>query len=178
LKTFTLITGYNILVPPSTVVSTGSQTDACNAITYVTSTPNFTYTSINGQAAALLISEIVYADNGTTDCSVVPDGWYFTDESANTSTDVYHIVSGVIVSRIPCFAPPTTTTTTTLICSSYTVSKSTVGVVTVTYTDCTGVLTTVSIGLVGGGPSSTTFCAQNGSVIIPFEVTLTNNGIC
>jgi hypothetical protein len=177
LTTFTLITGYNIVTPPSTVVSTGSQTDACNAITYVTSTPNFTYTSIGGQAMSLAISQTVYANNGTTDCSVVPDGWYFTDESANTTTNVYNIVSGIIVNIVQCFAPATTTTTTTLVCSSYTASKSTVGVVTVSYTDCTGTPATVSVGLSGGGPSSVTFCAIC-CPSTPPEVTLTNNGIC
>jgi hypothetical protein len=178
LRTFTLMTGYNIVTPPSTVVSTGSQTDACNAITYVTSTPNFTYTSIGGQATSLTVSQTVYANNGTTDCSVVPDGWYFTDESANTTTDVYQIVSGVIINIVQCFAPSTTTTTTTAIpCISYTAIKSTVGVVTVNYTDCTGAPATASVGLVGGGPSSVTFCGRC-CPSTPPEVTLTNNGIC
>jgi hypothetical protein len=112
LRAFTLITGYNIVTPPSNVVSTGSQVDACNAITYVTSNPNFTYTSIIGNTTSLSIFETVFANNGTTDCSVIPDGWYFTDESANTTTNVYHIVSGVIIEIIPCVTPTTTTTTT------------------------------------------------------------------
>jgi len=178
LRTFTLITGYNIVTPPSTVVSTGSQTDACNAIAYVISTPNFTYTSISGQSTSLTIAQTVYANNGTTDCSVVPDGWYFTDQSANTTTDVYQIVSGVIINIVQCFASSTTTTTTTAIpCISYTAIKSTVGVVTVTYTDCTGSPASVSVGLVGGGPSSVTFCGRC-CPSTPPEVTLTNNGIC
>jgi hypothetical protein len=178
LRTFTLMTGYNILLPPSTVVSTGSQTDACNAIAYVISTPNFTYTSISGQATSLTIAQTVYANNGTTDCSVVPDGWYFTDESAQTTTNVYQIVSGVIINIVQCFASSTTTTTTTAIpCISYTAIKSTVGVVTVTYTDCTGLPASVSVGLVGGGPSSVTFCGRC-CPSTPPEVTLTNNGIC
>lgn len=177
LKNYTLITGYNIVSPPSNVVSTASQTSACNAIAYVTSDPNFTYTSIVGQAASLVLLETVYANNGTIDCSVVPDGWYFTDESANTTTNVYQVQSGVIVDIVACVTPSTTTTTTTLACTSYTASKTTVGVVTVSYTDCTGAADTVSVGLSGGGPSSVTFCARC-CPSTPLEVTLTNNGSC
>ena len=177
LRTFTLITGYNIIAPPSTVVSTASQIDACNAIAYVTTNPGFSYTSIIGEATSLTVSEIVYANNGTTDCSVVPDGWYFTDESANTTTNVYNIVSGVIFQIVQCVTPTTTTTTTVIPCISYTAIKSTVGVVTVNYTDCTGAPATASVGLVGGGPSSVTFCGRC-CPSTPPEVTLTNNGLC
>ena len=119
----------------------------------------------------------MYANNGTTDCSVVPDGWYFTDESANTTTNVYNIVSGVIFQIVQCVTPTTTTTTTVIPCISYTAIKSTVGVVTVNYTDCTGAPATASVGLVGGGPSSVTFCGRC-CPSTPPEVTLTNNGLC
>jgi hypothetical protein len=175
LNTYTLVTGYNILVPPSTVVSTGSQIDACAAIAYVTSSPDFTYTSIQGEAFSLSVGQVIYASNGTNDCSVIPDGWYFTDESANTTTAVYHVVSGILTEIVICV--PTTTTTTTLACNSYTAYKTTVGIVTVTYTDCTGVASTINVGNSGGGPSTVTFCARC-CPNTPPEVTLTNNGIC
>jgi hypothetical protein len=175
MTTFELITGYDILDPLSNVVSTASQVDACNAIAYVTTNQDFVYTFIIGQAVSLSLLQTVYLGTGT-DCTVVPDGWYFTDQSANTTTNVYHIVSGIITEIVQCVA--TTTTTTTVACISYTVIKSTVGVVSIPYTDCTGLPASVSVGNVGGGPSSTTFCARNGSVIIPFEVSLTNNGSC
>jgi hypothetical protein len=179
LRTFTLITGYNIIDPPSTVTSTASQADACDAIVFITGgTSEFSYTTISGAAVSLTLSQTVYANNGTTDCTVVPDGWYFTDESAYTTTNVYHIVSGVIVEIVACFAPATTTTSTTIACISYTVIKSTVGVVSIPYTDCAGLPASVSVGNVEGGPSSRTFCARNGSVTTPPEVSLTNNGIC
>lgn len=175
LSTFTLITGYDILVPPSNVISTGSQIDACAAIAYVTTYADFIYTSISGKALSLTLFQTVYANNGTNDCSVVPDGWYFTDESANTTTNVYHIVSGVITEIVQCVA--TTTTTTTFACTSYTAIKSTVGTVTITYTDCTGAAATASVGLPEGGPSSITFCARC-CVVTPVGVSLTNNGPC
>jgi hypothetical protein len=175
MTTFELITGYDIVDPPSNVVSTASQVDACNAIAYVTTNQDFIYTFIIGQAFSLSLLETVYLGTGT-DCTVVPDGWYFTDQSANTTTDVYHIVSGVIVEIVQCVA--TTTTTTTIACISYTVIKSTVGVVSIPYTDCAGLPASVSVGNAEGGPSSRTFCARNGSVTTPPEVSLTNNGIC
>jgi hypothetical protein len=172
---YELITGYDILDPLSNVVSTASQVDACNAITYVTTNQDFIYTFIIGQALSLTLFQTVYANNGTNDCSVVPDGWYFTDESANTTTNVYHIVSGVITEIVQCVA--TTTTTTTFACTSYTAIKSTVGTVTITYTDCTGAAATASVGLPEGGPSSITFCARC-CITTPVGVTLTNNGPC
>ena len=51
------------------------------------------------------------------------------------------------------------------------------GVTTVNYTDCTGALASVNVGLIGGGPSSASFCARC-CVSTPPDVTLTNNGIC
>ena len=117
LKSYTLITGYNITIPPSTVVSTGSQLDACNAITYVTTNPNFTYTSIVGNAETLAVGYVVYENNGTTNCAVIPDGWYFTDESAHTTTEVYHVQAGVITETAICVTPTSTTTTSTTACS-------------------------------------------------------------
>ena len=176
LNSFTLITGYNIISPPSTVVSTGSQIDACNAITYVTTNAGFTYTSVIGRAASLILLETVYANNGTTDCSVVPDGWYFTDESANTTREVYHIVSGVITDIVACFTP-TTTTTTTLPCTLYKASKTAAGISTINYVNCAGVPTITEVGIVGGGYSEVTFCASC-CTSVPPSVTLTNIGGC
>ena len=83
----------------------------------------------------------------------------------------------IIVQIVNC-NPTTTTTTTTLNCFSFTITKTTVGVVAVTYTDCSGNPQTVNVGNSGGGPSTQTFCARNGSVTTPPEVTLINNGIC
>jgi hypothetical protein len=177
LQTISLITGYTTTDPPSTVISTANSEDACNAVAYVTTYPDFIYILLSAKAINLTLFQEVYLDNGTNDCTTVPDGWYFTDESANTTTDVYHIESGIITEILRC-VPATTTTTTTIACFSYTISKTTVGVVTVSYTDCSGVTQTVNIGNSGGGPSTQTFCARSGSVITPPEVTLINNGPC
>ena len=169
--------GYTITSIPITVDSTLSQSDACNAITYLsTSPPNTTLLTITGSYQTLAIGYTIYS--GTTpqtDCTVIPDGWYFTDESSYDGI-VYEVTGGVITQIESC-NPTTTTSTTAFPCISYTVVKSTVGVVTVTYTDCTGLPASVTVGLAGGGPSSTTFCARC-CVTTPLGVTLTNNGNC
>ena len=127
---------------------------------------------------SLTLDQTIYVNNDTTDCTTVPDGWYFTDESANTTTDVYHIQSGILTEILTCVPATTTTTTTASNCFSFTISKTTVGVVAVTYTDCSGNPQTVNVGNSGGGPSTQTFCARNGSITTPPEVTLINNGSC
>ena len=178
LAPFTLITGYNIISPPSTVVSTGSQVAACNAITYVTNNSNFSYNQLFVDAESLSLNQTVYISNGTLDCSVVADGWYFTNQSANTTQEVYHIVSGRIVEIAVCSTPTTTTTTTTVLpCSAFRASKTTAGITTISYTNCSGVPATVQVGLVGGGYSEVTFCASC-CVSVAIGVTLTNLGSC
>jgi hypothetical protein len=169
--------GYDLTALNITVDSTGSQLDACNAINYLnTIPPNTIVNTIIGSYEFLNLGSIIYAGpNYETDCSVIPDGWYFTDESSASGT-VYQVVDGIIINIEQCFLT-TTTTTTAIPCISYTAVKTTVGVVAVTYTDCTGTPASVNVGLVGGGPSSVTFCARC-CPSTPSEVTLTNNGIC
>ena len=169
--------GYTITSIPLTVISTASQSDACNAINYInTIPPNTVVNTITGSYSSLTIGSIIYAGSSfQTDCTVIPDGWYFTDESS-ASGIVYQVVSGAIAQIQSCF-PTTTTTSTAFPCISYTAVKSTVGVVAVTYTDCTGAAASVNVGLSGGGPSSVTFCARC-CITTPTGVTLTNNGNC
>lgn len=178
---YQFITGYNIIAPPSTVVSTGSQIDACNALTYYNSnfgSPNVIFNDISTQIQSITIGQLVYDTTTFPDCTTIVDGWYFTDETA-ASTTVINVVGGIITEIVNCNpATTTTTTSTTLNCFSYTISKTTVGVVTVTYTDCSENPQSVNIGNVEGGPSTQTFCARSGSVVTPPEVTLINNGPC
>jgi hypothetical protein len=180
LQTTLFATGYEILDPPSTVVSTGSQIDACAAINYIFTTPSTerTITSILGQFSSITVNKTVYDGTTGTDCTVIADGWYFTNETAG-SGNVFNISGGIITQIVNCNPATTTTTSTTAIpCISYTVNKSSVGIVTVPYTDCLGQPGSVDVGNAEGGPSTRTFCARNGSVTTPPGVTLTNNGIC
>jgi hypothetical protein len=171
------VIGYKITSINVVVASTDNQIDACNAMTYLnTIPPNTVVNTILGNYASLSLGSIIYAGESTeTDCSVIPDGWYFTNESSSEGT-VYEVVDGIITSIEQCFTT-TSTSTTAVPCISYTAVKTTVGTVTVNYTDCTGTPATVNVGLPGGGPSSATFCARC-CPSTPADVTLTNNGIC
>lgn len=180
LRTAGFITGYNIVDPPSTVVSTASAEDACNALNYIfepTEIVDITINFILAQFASIIVGQNVYDGTTGTDCTLVVDGWYFTDETSNSGL-VFNVVDGIIIEIVNCNPVTTTTTTTASNCFSFTITKTTVGVVSVTYTDCSGNPQSVNIGNSGGGPSTQTFCARNGSVITPPEVTLINNGPC
>jgi hypothetical protein len=179
LNNYAFVTGYDIIDPPSTVVSTGSQIDACASMDYYIETfgfdPNVIFNSIAVEAVSITVGQLMYDPATTPDCTTIADGWYFTDETSSYTT-VFNVVDGVITEIVNC--NPTTTTTTTIACFSYTISKTTVGSVTVNYTNCSGVAQTINVGNPGGGPSTQTFCARSGSVITPPEVSLTNNGPC
>ena len=180
MQTLNFITGYNIISPPSIVVSTASQTNACDAISYIDSQSGIepfpiTLTYILVDTFSITVGQIAYDGTTGTDCTVIADGWYFTDETANSGI-VFNVVGGYIMTIVNC--NPTTTTTTTANCFSFTISKTSTGVVTVSYTDCSGNPQTVNVGNSGGGPSSQTFCARNGSVTTPPGVSLLNNGPC
>ena len=178
MNNYQFITGYNIIAPPSTVVSTGSQVDACAAIAYVTTNVGYDYTLINVNAISLTVGQTIYVNNGTTDCSVIADGWYFTEESAYTTTDVYHVVSGVLTEITPCVTTTTTTSTTISgVCNTYTASKATTGTIDINIIDCTGTPAIIQVGNPGGGLSVVTFCAISISGYSG-DVTITFNGLC
>lgn len=92
-----LITGYNIIAPPSTVTTTGSQSEACNGVYYLNSLTdgsNVTLNYITAQSVNMLMGTKVYMGI-TTDCTVVPDGWYYTNESLSDGS-VMQIIGGTI----------------------------------------------------------------------------------
>jgi len=174
---YTFITGYNIIAPPSTVVSTASQIDACAAANFINTTlVDYSLTGINVSASSLSIGNIMYDGLTSPDCSVIPDGWYFTEESAYYEV-VYHVVSGILTEIVNC-NPTTTTTSTTLgECNTYTATKATAGVIDINIIDCTGTPAIVSVGNIGGGLSVITFCAISISGYAG-DVTITFNGLC
>lgn len=183
LSIFTLLTGYNTIPVTTPVVSTGSQLAACNAITYINSNPA-TVTYINGYSTSpLSLGQKVYANDGTMNCSYVPDGWYFTEESAYYNY-VYHIVSGTITEFNTCvtttttttLVPPTTTTTTTVAptpCINY--QAGTYSVATIIYVDCAGVTQYETIGGTSGF-DTITFCAT--SIIDNGGASISVLGLC
>lgn len=110
-----LYTGYDIIAPASTVDSTGSALEACDAKQFVFSNPeNVTPLSITAFGLSLELNSVIYADNGTNDCSPVPDGFYYTYDLEDVFT--YQIYNGFVVATIDCNVTTTTTTTT---CAMY-----------------------------------------------------------
>ena len=178
LETLLFVIGYNTIDPPSTVVSTGSQIDACAAISYINATPieERDINSIVVQTASIETGQTVYDGTTGTDCTTIGDGWYFTTDSLFTGV-VFNISSGSINEIVDC-NPTTTTTTTAMPCYSFTITKTTVGTVTVSFIDCSGEPATRNVGLAEGGFSTQTFCARSVTTPTPAGVSLTNNGLC
>jgi hypothetical protein len=111
---FNFYGGYDIISPPSTIVSTGSEVDACNAKQYVFTFPDNTVaTPLTVWAVDLEPGTSVYADNGTTNCEPFPDGYYF---NAVSNGFIYHVQSGQIAEVTSCVVVTTTSTTT---CNMY-----------------------------------------------------------
>jgi hypothetical protein len=110
-------TGYDIISPPSTVVSTGSMMDACNAVNYLNSFPggyvNVIPTYLNVVYEGYYSGSKVFVDNETNDCTTIPDGWYFTQLS-QIDGEVFQVMSGEIIIISSCPATTTTTSTTSL----------------------------------------------------------------
>jgi hypothetical protein len=108
-------TGYDIIAPPSNIVSTGSLSDACDAVAYLNtfgeSYENLIPTYILAEYQGLYVGSYVYTSNGTNNCDTIPDGWYFTGETQANNT-VIHVVGGVIVEIVDCTSTTTTSTTT------------------------------------------------------------------
>jgi hypothetical protein len=148
LSVYLFLEGYQESPNPA-VVSTGNSEDACNAASLIyLNVPPSTALAINrtvmyNDSDGPNIGTIVY-DGDSSDCTLVPDGWYSTEETYVGSDYVFRIESGVIVEIRICSEsttttttlPPTTTTTTTLSpkCDEYEI----VGPTAITYIDCYG----------------------------------------
>lgn len=174
LNIYTLYTGYQIGAGP-VITSTASKIAACTAISNTFNNPIATLTFITANAASMTIGQIIYAATGGTDCTVIPDGWYFTQES-QASNIVYQILGGILVAIESCVTTTTTTTTTIILCLSYTASTISEAVETVVYEDCSGFIQTITMGS-GVPPFSQEFCCRT---IISYTsgITLSYNGIC
>lgn len=107
------VQGYNFVTGYDAIDSTGSKDDACDAAAYlITLEEGFTEVIhwIAVEATALVIGNTMYAGQGDTSCDCIPDGWYFTDESALAHI-VYHVENCVITEIVDCNATTTSTTT-------------------------------------------------------------------
>jgi hypothetical protein len=128
------ITGYSESCDTNILDTTGSFEDACLGIEYLNTNEDWSYINIETISVAyneLEIGQIVYLDAYSTDCTLVPDGFYFTEESAFDTT-VYQVESGVIVGIYNC---GTTTTTTTFVPDTYCYNVTIYGSVVLIWTD-------------------------------------------
>jgi len=105
-------TGYQVGTEPA-VVSSNSLQDVCNAVSFLILQPlGVTVTGFSTQAASYEVNQIVYYDSTLTDCTFVPDGWYYTEESVYGKF-AYRVSGGVILEIVDCDCNATTTSTTT-----------------------------------------------------------------
>ena len=120
----------------SEVVTTGSYTDACTAVNYLFNLEDWSYVNFNIMSVSyysLEIGQTIYLDANSLDCTVVPDGFYYTDESINSQT-IYQVENGVLVGIFNC---NTTTTTTTFIPNTQCYTVNVYGNVILIWTDGT-----------------------------------------
>ena len=105
-------TGYQV-GEETPIVSTGSQIDVCNAISFLILQPTgITPTIQTVQYEYLKVGFPVYLGTTSTDCTLIDDGWYFTEEGLYNNF-AYHVLNGIIKEIVSCNCDVTTTTTTT-----------------------------------------------------------------
>jgi hypothetical protein len=180
LSDFLFVQGYTLGTDPE-VIFTDSLIDACSAIPdieYVISlsnTDDSTLNTFNGQAnttsEVLQLGNIVYYGYGT-DCTFVPNGWYFA-YSGTVLEYVYHIESGVIIEITNC-NPVTTTTTTTLICTEYELQNGAQADAVYSYTNCQGFFISNFLGEF----EATIICAATNTVSADQIISITPGGPC
>jgi hypothetical protein len=186
LTTFEFIKGYTNILDSVYTDSTVSSIAACeaevkyNAIPDGDESPIHEFASTLCSAIDINFGRTIYKGNTGTDCTVIDDGWYFTDELSEDNM-VIQVANGKIVEMLYCIEPTSTTTTSSttnaLVCSTYTASKLTAGEATFNYKDCNGVDQTKIVGNATGGVSTVTFCASS---VLSFSggITITYNGPC
>jgi hypothetical protein len=131
------ITGYIDSCNPE-VITTASYDDACAGIAFLNSVVNDSYVEVNSISvgySSLEVGQFVYLNAYSTDCTFVPDGFYFTDESSFYG-NVYEIVNGEIIAIHNC---NTTTTTTTFVPNTYCYTVTVYGTVTLIWVDGLGI---------------------------------------
>jgi len=115
LNNYFFISGYTITSAATTIVSTATQDDACAAVTFLNGFGDdyvdLDISVVATQTAGIAVGNPVYVDNGSTDCEMAPDGWYFTEEGIFDQV-VFNVSGGYITEIASCFCGTTTTTTT------------------------------------------------------------------
>ena len=95
------------------IISSGSLIDACNAATFLSLVrTDIIASGFTVQTFSYNVGQVIYSNADSTDCTLVSDGWYFTDEGIYNGF-VYNIQGGVITEIANCDCDATTTTSTT-----------------------------------------------------------------
>jgi len=95
------------------IISSGNFIDACNAVSFLNLIQtDFTSTGFSVQSSLYDVGDVIYYDADSTDCTLVSDGWYFTNEGISLGF-VYNVQGGVIAEVANCDCDATTTTSTT-----------------------------------------------------------------
>jgi len=110
LSRITFLSGYQIDADPI-VDSTISFEEACNASSIITGGANIVPQGFNVGYSTLEIGSILYYDYNSNDCTLVPDGWYITQQGLANGF-VYYVEGGILVSEDYCNCGTTTSTTT------------------------------------------------------------------
>jgi hypothetical protein len=111
LRRFYFSIGYTF-TGESEVITKNSFNDACNGLTLTRNTyGQYEVNVVTARAESLNVGSIVYYNANSFDCTLVSDGWYYTQEGQFDSF-VYHIVNGVVASIDSCDCGTTTSTTT------------------------------------------------------------------
>jgi hypothetical protein len=108
---YNLITGY-IDLDENTITTTSSALEACSSLSLFNNEEStLEFTSIEASIISIEIGQTVYTGIYDSSCSVVADGWYYTDELAS-SEKIFHVVNGEIVEIIDCTCGTVISTTT------------------------------------------------------------------
>lgn len=113
LNDYSLFTGYEIVSPPVTFDSTGSRGAACSAEEFINnhigdSNVEWVIEDAQGIGFEIVLGTTLFLGTGT-DCTLVPDGWYFTEDMMYVGR-VLQVTGGAVAQILSC--EPTTTTTT------------------------------------------------------------------
>ena len=102
---------YQIDSNPEIIISS-NVTDACNAVSFlILGSTNITASGFSTQASSYTVGQVIYSDSNSTDCTLVSNGWYFSEEGIYNSF-VYNVENGVIAEIAYCDCNTTTSTTT------------------------------------------------------------------
>lgn len=116
---FDFISGYELTTPISNIDTSLSKEAACGHIALydaLLGDPIYIPTIVPVSLTNLSVGEIPYDGLTGTDCSVIPDGWYFTSQTAPLN-QIIHVLNGIIDSIETCDVAVTTTTTSTTVVS-------------------------------------------------------------